>query len=262
MKAEYEVINASNATVPHMAVVWGSNSTEPGEVVFTVEMGDQPLLVELAVCNLVSTANTNGGALLDGLIGQEVVGQDLPALLADLVVGREAFIRPSKFQPVDLNRVYKAIFNGGPSDLSEFAASMAIKDLMANWKAALADGSQIGSLTADVDEVIKHLTTFKSLCVEKPQKIDPAPFKHYLGVRRELEAVKAWESYDIGSGLGWQVESEEGCWRLGSEDHYMKLADATCGLKKARLTFHVRFMPNSFMIEECFALDLDTGFMI
>lgn len=257
---KYDYVNASNATIPHMAVVWGEGSVDPGETVFTVEMGDESAAVEVAVLCLVEEANQRGGCLLDGLIGRDITQADLSVLAQDIADGRPALVRPSKFAAADLDDAYKALFAGGPATLSELAASMAIKDLMVNWKAALMDGTPINALLHDVDQVIKHLQQFKLMCTEKPDRLDKNVFKSFLDSKRLLVADQAFTSYDFGS----YCVQDQGRWVIDGESRYMKSVKASKdgGVKDAKLSFHALFLPGSIHVEECFALDLDTGFML
>lgn len=48
-----------------------------------------------------------------------------------------------------------------PADLSGFAAQAALKELLANWREALADECQ-GNLVGDIDDVVAYLQAFKA----------------------------------------------------------------------------------------------------
>jgi hypothetical protein len=255
MKLPYAIINETCAPVPHFKVVHGPDSFLEGVEIFTVEAGDTPLLVETALEHLVSTANARNTCILATLQDVEVMPSDLPTIAESISNGLVPFLRPLKFGVNDLNRVYSHLFNGGPADLSQFAASMAIKDLIPNWKAALSEGTHISDLVSDVDDVIQHLEAFKALCAEKKPAIDPKFYSGYLKHRREEEAVKAFESYDFGRS----VTSIHSDWNLDGDDRWIRKAIGEVDGLESRFAFHVVFAPNSFRIEESLALDLDTG---
>lgn len=255
MKNLYSIINATSAAVPHFNVVYGAEPFDDAMTIFTVEAGDTPLLVETALEHLVSTANASNSNVLASLQGVQVMPSDLPAIAESIRTGKEPFLQPLKFCENDLNHAYSHLFNGGPADLSEFAASMAIKDLMPNWKAALSEGTPISDLVSDVDDVIQHLEAFKALCAEKKSAIDPKFYSGYLKHRREEEAVKAFESYDFGRS----VTSIHSDWNLDGDDRWIRKAIGEVDGLESRFAFHVVFAPNSFRIEESLALDLDTG---
>lgn len=255
MKSFYQYLKPQSE-VPHLAVMWGADSVDPGETVFTIELVDGAELAELAVIKLLKTANLKDQALLDCLVGQEVTHLDLPGITADVQQGKSPFIRPAKFSGVDAERASKAVFNGGPMDLAEFAASMAIKDLLGSWKGALADGNSINQLVTDVDDVIAHLKAFKALCVEKPTELDHSDYLHEIV---EAQQKIAQEQFD-GYGFKWPIQSSEE-WMLYADGGLTKRAIASNSEFTARIIFHCHFYPGTSLIEEVFCTDTDTGLL-
>lgn len=259
MNQFYSLIDASTATVPHFAVVLGAQSVDPGETVFSVESGERPLFVEVALERIVELANLRETPMLDELCFAEVLDSDLVFIAKSLAEGRSPALAPVKFGCNDLSVVRKRLFNGtGPGSLSEFAASMAIKDLEANWRDALSEGSSIGDLTADVDDVIAHLVEFKRLCTDRVPSYEVSEFTSFIAERRERTAEAILDAYDFK----FSVTELESCWRLDGADRMMKKGRGEVGGLACRFVLHVVFAPNSFRAEESYVLDLDTGSML
>jgi hypothetical protein len=259
MKTEYLLRNETSTALPYFLVIWGPNSSDPGEPIFAVECGDNALAVEVAMTSLVASANAAGGALLDGLIGKEVVLNDLPLLDHLVKSGREAYLAPEKFTADDVDRAMSNVFSGGPTELSMWSAEAAIDVLKANWKTALSDGSKIADLVSDVDQVIKHLLDFKFLCADKPERFPIEGYSDFIKQEREKIAQKHFDSYEFNMSL----EHEEANWRYDGPNRLMKISEFVReDQDRVRAVFHAVFTPNSLVLEECFALDLHTGLMI
>lgn len=255
----YDFVNACNSEIPHFAVVLGLESSDPGATVFSVDVSDRGLFIEVAIERIVELANAQKTPLLDVLCGVSVLDSDLVHVAQSLSQGQVPYLHPERFGVADLHEARKRVFhNLGPLSLADFAASMAMKDLIGNWHDALTDGSSIADLVGDVDDVIKILQDFKRHCAERMPCYSLEPFDDFIQSRRRQEACLAYQNFDFKCVVTWFEED----WAQDGADRMMRRVKGEVDGLPVRLVHHVVFTPNSFRVEESFALDLDTGSLI
>lgn len=70
-----------------------------------------------------------------------------------------------KLTEKDLLSFYDRV--GEPSELHEFAAAAAARELAANWQQALQDGDELAVIINDVDAVVRILKAWKAAVADK-----------------------------------------------------------------------------------------------